>query len=116
VFARARRALERDRDAPCPAPYLKRCWAVRRRSPVFLLWEPSVASKALDLKGLVCPLPVLRANKAMKALAPGDVLEIEVTDPAAPADFRAYCKTAGHELLETREEADVFAIVLRKRS
>ena len=75
-----------------------------------------MASIALDLKGLVCPLPVLRANKAIKALAPGDVLEIAVTDSAAPADFRAYCETTGHELLDCREDADVFAIVLRKRS
>ncbi|MDP6804956.1 MAG: sulfurtransferase TusA family protein [Rhodospirillales bacterium] len=74
-----------------------------------------MASIALDLKGLVCPLPVLRANKAIKALAPGDLLEIAVTDPAAPADFRAYCETTGHELLDCREDADVFAIVLRKR-
>jgi len=80
------------------------------------LREPPVAPMTLDLKGLVCPLPVLRANKAIKALAPGDVIEIEVTDPAAPADFRAYCETTGHELLECREDADVFTIVLRKRS
>ena len=51
-----------------------------------------------------------------RSIKPGDVIEIEVTDPAAPADFRAYCETTGHELLECREDADAFAIVLRKRS
>ena len=68
----------------------------------------------LDLKGLKCPLPVLRANKAMRDLTGGDVLEVETTDPASAKDFETYCQTAGHELL-TRDETDgVFLFRIRK--
>lgn len=68
----------------------------------------------LDARGLTCPLPVLRANKTMRALKPGAVLTVLASDPAAPNDFRAYCETAGHELLDSREVAGEFTIVLRK--
>jgi len=70
----------------------------------------------LDLKGLNCPLPVLRANKKMKDLMPGDILELEVTDPAAPKDFKTYSATTGHELVSSNEEGGVFFIALKKRS
>lgn len=53
----------------------------------------------LDAKGLSCPLPVLRARKALKALPPGAVLEVEATDPGAPKDFRAFCEATGNRLL-----------------
>ncbi len=68
----------------------------------------------LDLKGLNCPLPVLRANKKMKELMAGDVLEVEVTDPAAPKDFETYSATTGHELLASEEADGVFRISLKK--
>ena len=68
----------------------------------------------LDLKGLKCPLPVLRANKKMKELMAGDILEIEVTDPAAPKDFETYSATTGHELLSSVSEEGMFRISLKK--
>ena len=68
----------------------------------------------LDLKGLLCPLPVLRANKAMRALDPGDEVEVLATDPAAPTDFAAFCTTAGHELVSSTEDDGVYALVVRK--
>ena len=68
----------------------------------------------LDAKGLKCPLPVLRARKAMKAVAPGDLLEVHATDPDAPKDFQAFCETTGHELLESRSDAGTFVIRIRK--
>lgn len=68
----------------------------------------------LDATGLKCPLPVLRARKALKDLAPGTVLEVRATDPAAPKDFRAFCDMAGHVFLEERREGDVFVLFLRK--
>ena len=70
----------------------------------------------LDLKGLNCPLPVLRANKKMKELMAGDVLELEVTDPAAPKDFETYCGTTGHALVSSTEADGVFTIVLKKNA
>ena len=61
----------------------------------------------LDVRGMICPLPVLRARKALAALEPGQLLRVYCTDPAAAADFPAYCETAGHTLLEAhRREID----------
>ena len=71
-------------------------------------------STTLDVKGLACPLPVLRANKAMRPLAAGDQLTVLATDPQAPADFVNFCETTGHILLRSDEVDGVFTIVLRK--
>ncbi|MGH6945426.1 MAG: sulfurtransferase TusA family protein [Geminicoccaceae bacterium] len=68
----------------------------------------------LDARGLKCPLPVLRARKAMQRVAPGGVLRVLATDPGAVKDFRAFCKATGHELLESREEAGELAFRIRK--
>lgn len=68
----------------------------------------------LDLKGLSCPLPVLKANKTMKELIAGEVLEIIATDPAAPKDFIVFCENTGHELTQSTEDGGVFTIVLTK--
>lgn len=68
----------------------------------------------LDTKGLKCPLPVLRARKAMKPLAAGQVLQVEATDPSSVQDFKNFCETTGHELLASREEAGVYIYEIRK--
>ena len=68
----------------------------------------------LDVRGLICPLPVLRANKALRGLGKGEDLRVLATDPAAPGDFRSFCETAGHEMLGIEEADGVFAIVVRK--
>ncbi len=68
----------------------------------------------LDVKGLNCPLPVLRANKALRPLEVGDELAVLATDAAAPKDFESFCKAAGHALIESAEQDGVFTIVLRK--
>lgn len=68
----------------------------------------------LDARGLQCPLPVLRANKIMKGLAVGAELEVLASDPAAPQDFVSYARTTGHVLVDSRADAGVFTIVLRK--
>ncbi|HEY4251781.1 MAG TPA: sulfurtransferase TusA family protein [Roseomonas sp.] len=69
----------------------------------------------LDVKGLSCPLPVLKANKALRGLAPGDKLTVLATDPASVADFRAYCRETGHALLAYSEDQGHYRFVLRKR-
>ena len=74
-----------------------------------------MSTENLDLKGLSCPIPVLRANKAMKTLVPGDQLVLEVTDPAAPSDFETYCATTGHKLIGCDEDDGVFTITLQRR-
>jgi tRNA 2-thiouridine synthesizing protein A len=68
----------------------------------------------IDTTGLKCPLPVLKAKKAMKALAPGDEIRVLATDPDAPADFEAFCREAGHALLERWEDDGVFGLRIRK--
>lgn len=55
----------------------------------------------LDARGLICPLPVLRARKVLMGLPAGAVLDVQTTDPAAPADFVAFCDATGHRLLGT---------------
>ena len=62
--------------------------------------------QSLDLRGLKCPLPVLKARRAIKDMAAGAVLEIFADDPAAELDFAHFCETTGHELLiaETRDD------------
>lgn len=76
--------------------------------------EETAPAQRLDLKGLKCPLPVLRANKALRALAGGEVLEVEATDPASAKDFETYCRTAGHILLARDETAGVYIFRIRK--
>lgn len=76
--------------------------------------ETPVTDATLDARGLACPLPVLRANKSMRGLAPGGRLTVLATDPAARADFASYCKTTGHDLVEIRDESGDLTIILRK--
>jgi tRNA 2-thiouridine synthesizing protein A len=68
----------------------------------------------LDLKGLQCPLPVLRANKALRQLQPSDDLRILATDRAAAKDFENFCRTTGHSLVASEEADGVLTIVIRK--
>ena len=73
-----------------------------------------MSATILDTKGLRCPLPVLRARKAMKALAPGEVIEIHATDPGSVQDFQSFCNTTGHELVNAAETDGVFIFEIRK--
>lgn len=68
----------------------------------------------LDATGLKCPLPVLRARKAMKNVAAGDILEVKATDPGALADFKSFCEATGDELVEAREADGIFHFRIRK--
>ncbi len=68
----------------------------------------------LDTKGLRCPLPVLKAKKAMREVAAGGLLRVLATDPGAVKDFEHFCKTTGHELLASGEEDGVLVFTIRK--
>jgi tRNA 2-thiouridine synthesizing protein A len=76
--------------------------------------ENSQNGETLDAEGLKCPLPVLRARKAIKVLEIGAELTVLATDPAAPKDFKAFCEQAGHELVLSTESDGVFTFVLRR--
>ena len=68
----------------------------------------------LDTSGLKCPLPVLKAKKALGALEPGERLRVVSTDPSALRDFPAYCETAGHSLVEAVTDGSSFIFVIEK--
>ena len=68
----------------------------------------------LDAKGLLCPLPVLRARKALKPLDVGDILIVEATDDASSADFAAFCVATQHRLLKSAQEDGVFRFEIEK--
>ncbi len=73
-----------------------------------------MADKVLDAKGLNCPLPILKAKKALKDIAEGETLEILSTDPGSVADFAAFCRATGNELLEQSDEGGVYTFLIRK--
>ena len=75
-----------------------------------------MSETVLDVKDLKCPLPVLRANRSLRTMAPGERLRVLATDRAAVADFQAYCRETGHALLAWSEEAGVFHFVIRRRA
>jgi tRNA 2-thiouridine synthesizing protein A len=71
-------------------------------------------AKVLDARGLKCPMPVLRTKKAVDELSVGQVLEVVATDPGSMADFRAWTKNTGHELILAEQQGDVFRYRIRK--
>lgn len=68
----------------------------------------------LDVSGLLCPMPIVKTSRAMKDLAPGDVLKLVATDKGAVADVPAWTESTGNELLSWREEGDAFIFFIRK--
>jgi tRNA 2-thiouridine synthesizing protein A len=73
-----------------------------------------MADQLLDAKGLNCPLPILQARKALRLVPAGGTLEILSTDPGSVADFQAFCRITGNELLEQGEEDGVYRFVMKK--
>ena len=72
-------------------------------------------SKDLDVKGLNCPLPILRAKKALTDMVSGQVLRVVATDPGSVKDFAAFCKQTGNPLLSSEETATDFTFLISKR-
>lgn len=68
----------------------------------------------LDAKGLRCPLPVLKARKAIKDLPVGGILRVLATDPGAVKDFEAFCKTTGYRLIGASQDGDVLTFDIEK--
>jgi len=69
----------------------------------------------LDVKGMNCPLPVLKANRVLRGMAAGERLRVLATDRASVSDFQAFCRETGHALLAWSEEAGVFSFTIRRR-
>ncbi|ASK28371.1 sulfurtransferase TusA family protein [Neisseria chenwenguii] len=72
-------------------------------------------NQTLDVTGLKCPMPILKAKKALAEMGAGDVLTVLATDGGAPGDFEAFCRQTGHILLESTEDAGVFTLVVGHR-
>jgi len=68
----------------------------------------------LDTKGLKCPLPVLRARKALRDVPAGELLQVLATDPGAVKDFAHFCETTGHQLVESKQDGEVYCFLIRK--
>jgi tRNA 2-thiouridine synthesizing protein A len=73
-----------------------------------------MSTQVLDVKGLNCPLPILRAKKALKDVKVGETLRVLATDPGAVKDFEAFCRTTGNELVETKQEDKVFSFLIKR--
>jgi tRNA 2-thiouridine synthesizing protein A len=71
--------------------------------------------KELDVKGLNCPLPILRAKKALADMTSGQMLKVVATDPGSVKDFAAFCKQTGNALLSSTDNGKEFTFVMSKR-
>ena len=70
--------------------------------------------KVLDARGLLCPMPIVKAGREMKSLTEGQVLKVLATDRGAIADFPAWAEDSGNELLESHDEGGVLVFFVRK--
>jgi len=73
------------------------------------------ADKELDTRGLNCPLPILKAKKALAEMESGQLLKVFATDPGSMRDFQAFARQTGNELVEQSSAADEFVHILRRR-
>ena len=71
--------------------------------------------RELDVKGLNCPLPILRTKKLLAEMESGQVLRVQATDPGSVKDFAAFAKQTGNELLEQQEVNRVFEFYLKRK-
>ena len=73
------------------------------------------AQKELDARGLNCPLPILKAKKALSDMRSGEVLKVVSTDPGSMRDFQAFARQTGNELVDQATDNDEFVHFLRRR-
>ena len=73
------------------------------------------AQKEIDTRGLNCPLPILKAKKALADMQSGDILKVVATDPGSMRDFQAFARQTGNELVAQSSSNDEFVHLLRRR-
>jgi tRNA 2-thiouridine synthesizing protein A len=73
-----------------------------------------MADQLLDARGLNCPLPILKARKALQPMPGGGTLEVLATDPGSVKDFEAFCRMTGNELVESGSDGQAFRFLIRK--
>ncbi len=72
-----------------------------------------MADQTLNAEGLNCPLPILRAKKAIKGMNSGQILEVRATDPGSVADFAAFCNQTGNALVSSSSEGDIYTFEIK---
>lgn len=75
-----------------------------------------VVSKSLDLKGLACPMPVIKVSKGIKEVAVGEIIEAQTTDPGSLTDIPAWARTTGNEVLKTNQEGKIIRFYIKRNS
>ena len=73
-----------------------------------------MADQTLNAEGLNCPLPIIKAKKALKGMEAGQVLEVRSTDPGSVADFAAFCSQTGNELMSSNTEGNIYLFDIKK--
>ncbi len=77
--------------------------------------EAVKADKVMDLKGLPCPMPVVKVSKGIKDVEVGQILEAQTTDPGSLTDFPAWARTSGNEIVDTIQENGVIRIFIKRK-
>jgi len=77
--------------------------------------EEIKVDKVMDLKGLPCPMPVVKMSKGIKEVEIGQVVEALTTDPGSLADFPAWARTSGNEIIKTDQEGDVIKFYIKRK-
>ena len=72
-------------------------------------------AKVLDLKGLPCPMPVVKMSQEINSVQVGEIIEVHTTDPGSLADFPAWAKTTGQAILETKQEPGLIRIFVKRQ-
>ena len=73
-------------------------------------------TKTFDLKGLACPMPVVKVSKGIKDVAVGQVIEAISTDPGSLTDIPAWARTSGNEIVETDQDGDVIRFLIKRNA
>ena len=76
---------------------------------------PIEANVEIDTRGLNCPLPILKAKKALAEMQTGEILKVVATDPSSTRDFQAFARQTGNELVEQSTDGGVYRFVLRRK-
>ena len=78
--------------------------------------EDIKVDKVMDLKGMPCPMPIVKMSKGIKDVEIGQVVEALTTDPGALADFPAWARTSGNEILKTDQKGDVIKFYIKRKA
>jgi len=78
--------------------------------------EEIKVQKVMDLKGLPCPMPVVKVSKGIKEIQVGEILEADTTDPGALADFPAWARTSGNEILKTEQGEGTIRFYIKRKA